>query len=259
MDSKAFLKAFCIGIAAAALIGCQETQASDDVQTGRSEYWLLQYRKPAEKWVEALPIGNGHMGAMIFGRTSQERIQFNEDTLWTGQPQDYQNAGAAEVLPELRRLLFEGKQKEAEQLAMQRFMSNPLRQCAFQPFGDLNLAFDGHDNPADYRRWLDLDTALSGVSYTVDGVRYTREVFASYPDRVIVIRLASDAPGKLTFKASFSSPHKGSEQAAAAGDVLSLKGRVTQRHEGNTESLMTFEARLQIRTEIGRASCRERV
>ena len=134
---------------------------------------------------------------------------------------------------------------------MQRFMSNPLRQCAFQPFGDLNLAFDGHDNPADYRRWLDLDTALSGVSYTVDGVRYTREVFASYPDRVIVIRLASDAPGKLTFKASFSSPHKGSEQAAAAGDVLSLKGRVTQRHEGNTESLMTFEARLQIRTDGG--------
>ena len=246
-----FAKAFYTVLTIAVLAGCDSSHAEGTALTGREDYWILQYHKPAEKWVEALPIGNGHMGAMVFGRTAQERIQFNEDTLWTGQPQDYQNPGAAEALPEIRRLLFEGKQREAEQLAMQRFMSNPLQQCAFQPFGDLNLAFAGHDTPAAYRRWLDLDTALAGVAYTVDGVRYTREVFASYPDRVIVVRVSADRPGALTFKASFTSPHAGFEQSAAAGDVLSLTGRVTQRHENRTEGLMTFEARLQVRVEGG--------
>jgi alpha-L-fucosidase 2 len=100
---------------------------------------MLWYPKPAEKWGEALPIGNGMMGAMVFGKTDVERIQFNEDSLWTGQPCDYQNPGAAEVLPQLRQLLFDGKQAEAQKLAMERFMSNPMRQAFYQPFGDLKL------------------------------------------------------------------------------------------------------------------------
>ena len=213
--------------------------------------WLLCYQKPAAQWVEALPIGNGYMGAMVFGRVAQERIQFNEDTLWTGQPLDYQNPGAAEVLPELRRLLFEGKQREAEQLAMERFMSKPLNQCAFQPFGDLNLVFEGHDAPSDYIRRLDLNTAMADVSYVSGGVCYTREVFASYPDHIIVVRLNSDEPGSLTFKASLTSPHKESEQVAIASDCLALKGRVRHTHESKTESRLTFESRLQIRVEGG--------
>ncbi|HDS85240.1 MAG TPA: glycoside hydrolase family 95 protein, partial [Phycisphaerales bacterium] len=251
MNRRRWMARFCC-LALATLWGCQQITAVNSVQPERLDYWVLQYHKPADQWVEALPIGNGHMGAMVFGRTAQERIQFNEDTLWTGQPQDYQNPGAVEVLPELRRLLFEGKQREAEQLAMERFMSDPLRQCSFMPFGDLNLAFGGHDEVSDYRRWLDLDTALTGVTYSVGGVRYTREAFASYPGRVIVVRLSADTPGALTFKATLTSPHRGSEQFAAAADVLGLKGRVSQRHENQTESRMTFESRLHVRTDGGR-------
>ena len=107
----------------------------------------LWYDEPAERWVEALPVGNGRLGAMVFGRVTQERIQINEDTLWTGQPQDYQHAGAKALLPEIRRLLFAGEQREAEKLAMQHFMSSPLRQEAYQPFADLILTFPGHTTP----------------------------------------------------------------------------------------------------------------
>lgn len=253
MNRRRWMVWFCC-LVLATLWGCRQMTAIKPVHPERLDYWVLQYHQPADEWVEALPIGNGHMGAMVFGRTAQERIQFNEDTLWTGQPQDYQNPGAVEVLPELRRLLFEGKQREAEQLAMQRFMSNPLQQCSYQPFGDLNLAFDGHDEVSDYRRWLDLDTALTGVAYTVDGVRYTREAFASYPDRVIVVRLSADTPGALNVKATLTSPHRGSEQFAAAADVLGLRGRVSQRHENRTESRMRFEARLRVHTEGGRVA-----
>ena len=221
---------------------------------GASEFqnqWLLRYQKPAVQWVEALPIGNGYMGAMVFGGVARERIQFNEDTLWTGQPLDYQNPGAAEVLPELRRLLFEGKQREAEQLAMERFMSKPLNQCAFQPFGDLTLVFADHDAPSDYIRRLDLNTAMADISYVAGGVCYSREVFASYPDRIIVVRLSADEPGALTFKASLTSPHKDSKQVVIASDSLALKGRVRHTHESKTESRLTFEARLQIRIDGG--------
>ncbi|HOH31829.1 MAG TPA: glycoside hydrolase family 95 protein, partial [Candidatus Hydrogenedentes bacterium] len=166
--------------------GAEDTSA-DTTQV----HWRLQYSEPAKKWVEALPIGNGHMGAMIFGQTAQERIQFNEDTLWTGHPQDYQHPGAADVLTELRRLLYADKQKQAEALAMKRFMSEPLRQCAYQPFGDLLLRFDGHDAVTGYRRSLDLETALARVDYQAGGTSFSRELFASYPDRVIIIHLGA--------------------------------------------------------------------
>jgi alpha-L-fucosidase 2 len=113
---------------------------------------ILWYPAPAEKWTEALPVGNGRLGAMVFGHVRQERIQFNEDTLWAGGPRDYTHPGAADYLPEIRRLLFEGKQKEAEQLASEHFMSVPLRQFPYQPFGDLMLEFPGDEEPAEYRR-----------------------------------------------------------------------------------------------------------
>ncbi len=103
----------------------------------------LWYKQPANLWVEALPIGNGHLGAMIFGRTAHERIQFNEQTVWNGEPHDYAHHGASRYLGQIRDLLFAGKQKEAEDLAMQEFMSQPLHQRAYQAFGDLLLDFPG--------------------------------------------------------------------------------------------------------------------
>src|SRR5688500_16820507 len=129
-------------------------RASDDLK--------LWYAKPAAKWDEALPIGSGRLGAMVFGGTAEERIQFNEDTLWTGKPHDYVHAGAKDALPEIRRLVAEGTKdsiKAAEDLIRAKFLSIPLRQRAYQPFGDLDFTFPGHDKATDYRRDLDLETA----------------------------------------------------------------------------------------------------
>jgi len=224
-------------------------------------HWQLRYFKPAEQWVEALPVGNGSIGAMIFGRIGQEKIQFNHDAIWTGQPMDYQHPGASEVLPEIRRLLFEGKQREAERLAQREFMSQPLRQCAFQPFGDLILSFENHESPQNYLRLLDLKTAVSKVNYTIKGINYTREVFASYPDQVIVIWLTSDKPGGLTFNATLTSSHSESNQIRIADDILGLKGRVTQtgdRSTNNVESKLRFEAQLKISAEKGQVQVTEK-
>lgn len=172
---------------------------------------MLWYSHPAQKWTEALPIGNGHMGAMIFGGTASERIQFNEDTLWRGKPHDYVRAGALEVLPEIRRLIFEGKANEAGKLAKEKAISDPVRQLPYQPFGDLRLNFPGHENVTEYRRELDLDTAIATVSYKVGAVTFKREVFASYPDRVIVVRLTADKPGQVSFTLRMDSPHTNSQ------------------------------------------------
>ena len=220
----------------------------------RKGEWLLRYERPALEWTEALPVGNGSLGAMVSGQVEQERIQFNHDEMWTGQPMDYQHPKAAEVLPELRRLLFEGKQREVENLAQRRFMSQPLRQCAFQPFGDLMLHFEDHQDPIDYHRSLDLETALSEVSYTINGIHYFREVFASYPDRIIVVRLTADRTGSLTFMASLTSPHKEAKQLQIAEDLLGLRGRITQTSPNNVESKMHFEAQLKVISEKGQVN-----
>jgi len=167
----------------------------------------LWYDEPAQSWNEALPIGNGRMGAMVFGGVEKERIQFNEETLWTGQPHDYANEDAHEYLDEIRDLLFEGKQKEAEELAMENFMSEPLRQKAYQPFGDVYLEFENHSEFTEYRRELNLNKAICTTSYKIGETQFYREVFASYPDSIIVINLVTEGPMKLNFKAAFDSPH----------------------------------------------------
>ena len=152
----------------------------------------LWYLKPASKWTEALPIGNGRLGAMIFGGVEEERVQFNEETLWTGAPHDYAHLGAFQYLSPIRQLLAEGKQKEAETLAMEQFMSVPLKQKTYQAFGDLKLRFAGQSEASDYHRELDLQRAICRVTYKSNGVRYSREYLSSAPDNVIAIRLMAD-------------------------------------------------------------------
>src|SRR5215467_3301911 len=117
----------------------------------------LWYKQPAKLWVEALPVGNGRLGAMVFGGESHERIQFNESTLWTGEPHDYAHHGAYQSLGKIRELLWAGKQKEAEDVAMKEFMSEPVRQRAYQALGDLEVRTAGVENPTNYKRSLDLD------------------------------------------------------------------------------------------------------
>lgn len=186
----------------------------------------LWYDRPAAQWVEALPVGNGRMGAMVFGGVPEERLQFNEGTLWAGQPHDYAHPGAAQYLPELRRLLFEGKQKEAQDLAMEHFMSEPLRQLPYQAFGDVLLDFGHKGKTKKYRRMLELDSATATTVYETGGVRNTREVFASHPARVIVMRLTASKPGKISFVARLTSPHTQTETLSVDGNTAALRGRV---------------------------------
>jgi len=182
------------------LISCSTTEEHPSLK--------LWYDRPAESWNEALPLGNGRLGAMVFGGVTEERIQFNEETLWTGAPHDYAHEGAVNYLEPIRQLLREGNQEEAQQLAMKEFMSVPLRQKQFQPFGDLLLYFPDHDNYTNYHRELDISHALCRTTYRVGEVQYTREVLASHPAQLIVIYLEADQKGRLDFALKLASAHE---------------------------------------------------
>jgi len=191
---------------------------------------------------------------MIFGNPAREQIQFNEDTLWTGLPHDYSNAHASEYLTEIRRLLFDGKQKEAERLAQQNFMSLPLRQVRYQPFGDLWIAFDGTEKVTDYERALDLDRAVASVTYRKGDVTFRREIFASHPDRVMVIRLTADKPGQLDCTVSVTSPHLES-RISVEEEMLVLAGRVSDYHHPRDgyfqPSILRFESQIRVLQQNG--------
>jgi len=163
----------------------------------------LWYAKPAAKWAEALPVGNGRLGAMVFGRTAVEQIGLNEQTIWTGGPYDPTLPGGPKELPEIRRLVFAGKFFEAEALFAKAVMGKP-DQMKYQPLGNLLLEFPGHAAATDYSRRLDLQTALASVSYRVGDVAFERTVFASPADQVIVVHLTADKPGAITFSAKLA-------------------------------------------------------
>ncbi len=209
----------------------------------------LWYAQPAQKWEEALPVGSGRLGAMIFGGTASERVQFNEDTLWTGVPRSYVRPGAGDNLEQIRQLIFEGKQDEAADLFRATMISKPVRQKAYQPFGDLRFTFPGHEAAADYRRILDLDSAIATTVYRVDGVEYRREVFASYPDNVIAVRITASKPGALTFSLRMDSPHEVHRRHSLGDNVLVLTGQVLDKArniEVPNEPGTRFESRARI-------------
>jgi alpha-L-fucosidase 2 len=158
----------------------------------------LRYKTPAKEWTEALPIGNGRLGAMIFGGVEQEHLHLNEDTLWSGPPKDWNNPRAKEVLPDVRRLLSEGRFLEADKLS--REMLGPYTQ-SYLPMGDLHLKFDHGDIAHSYTRSLNLADGVSKVQYQIGQVRFMREVFASHPDQAIVIRLQTSHSGMLNVHA----------------------------------------------------------
>lgn len=217
----------------------------------------LWYDRPAlETITEALPVGNGRLGALVHGGTARERLALNEATLWTGGPYNADIPEARAALPEIRRLIFAGKFDEANELAAAKFMGRPLAQSAYQPLGDLFLDSPGHERASDYRRELDLDTATARVTYTVDGVHFTREIFASAADDVIVVRLTADKPGALDVVLSLASQQppvqawrQGVEKWSQTNE-LGMRGR--NRDFGEIKGALQFEAAARILPEGGR-------
>jgi alpha-L-fucosidase 2 len=191
---------------------------------------VLFYDKPAVKWVEALPIGNGRLGAMVFGRTANERIQFNEDTFWGGSPYNPVNPQAKEALPQARKLIFEGKNTEAQKLINEKMMAVPPYQAKYQPAGLLKLSFPGHTEVTDYRRQLDLNAAVIMVEYKVADVTYKRRIFSTPVDQVIVMQLTADKPGSINFTARFSAVQKEKDLKIEDG-CLSLEVRGAGHHK----------------------------
>ncbi|TAL06400.1 MAG: glycoside hydrolase family 95 protein, partial [Verrucomicrobia bacterium] len=197
----------------------------------------LWYQQPAKNWNEALPVGNGRLGAMIFGGVESERLQLNEDSLWSGAPQDADNPKALEALPEIRKLLFEGKYAEAQKLANRTLVcqgvgsnrghGGRVAYGSYETLGDLKLAFGEGTNSAikNYRRELDLETATARVSYERDGVKFEREIFSSHADQVLVVRLTASKRGTLNFLAGLSRPEAG-EVSAAGSDGLVMRGQL---------------------------------
>ena len=183
----------------------------------------LWYRSPATNWTSALPVGNGRLGAMIFGDVQREHLQLNEDTLWAGGPYNPDNPNALAALPEVRRLIFAGKYDEAASVVASNLMAKPVRQMPYETVGDLFLGFPTNATVEDYRRDLDLDTAVATVSYTANGVHFKREIFSSPVDQVIVVRLTADQPGKISFTASFTTPQAATMKTEGS-DTLLMSG-----------------------------------
>ncbi|HEX3164673.1 MAG TPA: glycoside hydrolase family 95 protein, partial [Chitinophagaceae bacterium] len=169
----------------------------------------LWYNKPSGKvWENALPIGNGRLGAMIYGNVDTETIQLNEHTIWSGSPNRNDNPLALDSLALIRQLIYDGKRKEAERVVNNSIITKKSHGQKFEPLGSLQLAFDGHDTFSNYSRELDIERAVTKTSYTIGDVTYIREALASFPDRVVVMRLTASKPGSISFTAFFTTPQK---------------------------------------------------
>ena len=206
---------------------------------------LLWYPQPARQWVEALPVGNGRLAAMVFGGPAEERLQLNEDTVWAGSPHHNNQPTAREALPEIRRRIFAGDYAGASDLAAAKVMPGPGKPngMSYQPVGDLRLHFTGHDNFSNYRRELSLDDATVRISYDFNGVHFTREVFTSLTDHVIVMHLTASKPGTLAFTADWASPQIHSVRSDADGSLV-LAG--TGPDQESVPGKVNFEAQLRI-------------
>jgi len=199
----------------------QATNAGDNEQTSKS--LTLWYTQPAKEWTQALPVGNGRLGAMVFGTVETERLQLNEDTVWAGGPEERDRVGAYKYLTEARQLIFEGKYIEAQNLIQKEFMGTGPR-YSYQTLGDLLLQFQSSQNISNYRRQLDLDTAIASVTYRSGDVTFTREVFSSPVDQCIVVRLSCDKPAQISFDANLTRPENFALASALVAEAAPATG-----------------------------------
>jgi alpha-L-fucosidase 2 len=211
----------------------------------------LWYTEPAVEWTEALPLGNGRLGAMVFGGIAREQFQLNEDTLYSGGPYNTVNPKARGRLDEVRKEIFKGNYAFAESLADRFLMGVPVKQMSYQPAGDLWLDF-GHDGTS-YRRELDLDTAIATTRYDSGGTTFTREAFASAAHNVLVVRIKASKPGELSFSAALTSRQPGAVEAES-DDTLAFSG--TNRGEQGIRAALKLAMRARVTVEGGRAARR---
>ena len=228
---------------------------ADDVTSGDNVLW---YEQPARRWDQALPVGNGRLGAMVFGGVGAERLQLNEDTFWSGRPHDYTNPQAREHLDEIRKLIFAGRYSQAQRIVESHMLGVPKCQQAYQTLGDLHLTFPGHARAEDYRRELNLETAIVTTRYRIGDVTFKREVFSSVPDQAVFIRLTATRPASLNVTISMDSPHHHETCTGRAG--LTMTGQWIG--DGNDRPLIAgvkgpglrFETRLKADIEGGSIS-----
>jgi len=222
-----------------------------NVSAQNESLFKLWYTSPAKQWVEALPVGNGRLGAMVYGDPCKEVIQLNENTVWAGSPCRNDNPDAREALPEVRKLIFEGKYKEAQDLINQKFISKISQGMPYQTVGNLKLLFPGHENYSEYYRELNIEDAVVSSHYNLTGVNYKTTVFSSFPDQVIIVRIFADKPGSVNFSATMDRPSKVTVSTSGNNElVLSGKTNDFEKVKGNVQ----FEAKVKILTSGGAVS-----
>jgi len=253
----------CIAVSAFAKIakGAKESYIQHDekaVLIGQADApagkWVMWYRKPATVWNEALALGNGRLGAMVYGGIANEDIQLNEDTIWSGYKRDnVDNPNSAKVLPKVRELLFANKDAEATQLIRDNMMGVPQNILSYQPLGNLYLDFSGITQVENYRRTLDLKTGIATVTYTANGTDFKRSVLVSAPDQIIAVNLEANHSGQIHFKARLSR----SKDAKFFVDPKNpnryiLRGQIMAQYGNDPKPVpaMRFEGEMQI-TAIG--------
>ena len=230
-------------------VGCIQAQ---EQKSSVPEY-KLWYDCPAQVWTEALPLGNGRLGAMVYGTPGTEQIQLNEESIWAGRPNNNANPDALEYIPKVRELVFAGKYLEAQTLATEKVMAKTNSGMPYQSFGDLRIAFPGHTRYSNYYRELSLDSARAIVRYEVDGVQYQRETITSFTDQVVMVRLTANRPGQITFNAQLTSPHQDVMIASEEGNCVTLSG-VSSLHEG-LKGKVEFQGRLTAKNKGGKIAC----
>lgn len=214
------------------------------LQAGTLKLW---YKQPAREWIEALPLGNSRLGAMVYGDPIREEIQLNEETVWGGGPHRNDNPKALKALPDVRHLLFEGKDAEAFE-RINRDFRTPRNGMPYQTIGSLLLDFEGVDGYTDYSRELDIERAVLTIRYTANGIRYTREIFTSLPDQVLIMRLTADREGALNFNVRYKSPL--THTVKGKKNTLILNGQGTE-HEG-VPAAIRIENQAFVRTTRGK-------
>jgi alpha-L-fucosidase 2 len=197
-----------------------------NVNAQSDSFLRLWYSRPARLWVEALPVGNGRLGAMVYGDPCNEMIQLNENTVWAGQPYRNDNNYAFKALPEVRKLIFQGKYEEAQDLVNHRFISKISQGMPYQTVGNLKLFFPGHENYTDYYRELDIEKAVVSYRYNMNGINYETKVFATFPDQVIIIRITADKSGSISFSTTMDRQSE-VDVSTRGNDELILSGTIS--------------------------------